>query len=217
MKQNSKSPAESQKEERHRKDDAAGRSNNKGDHGGRDKDKSEKSSHAEQHKARDEASEKQKGSDKQKDNDKLKGNDKQKAGGTSTDEKTPMHANVARGLAGIWKEISEESGEGRSSDEDSRQSSSAQPERDAEGVVEDAAPVARIVAYSDSDSDEPLPLPFQKQRDKGPTGASSDADADEASTSSAAAGGGRQRWLWRSLSKHLPEEVSQAGHTAPAL
>ncbi|CAL8462219.1 g1750 [Coccomyxa elongata] len=193
-KPNPKTPSDGQKEEKHRKEEAAGRSNNKGHHTGKDSDKSE-DSHGEHNKAQ---------------KAKEKAAEQQKGDGGGPEEKTTMHANVARGLAGIWKELNEEEPQtdNRSSDEDPTQASDA-PKSEGEGIVrDDSGPVARIVAYSDSDSDEPLPLPFQKQRDRG-AGTASDAEAEEASSSAPEGAGKKWRWPWRSASKRLPEEVSQ--------
>ncbi len=193
-KANPKTPSDGQKEEKHRKEEAAGRSNSKGHHAGKDSDKSE-DSHGEHNKAQ---------------KAKEKAAEQQKGDGGAPDEKTTMHANVARGLAGIWKELNEEEpqSDNRSSDEDPTQASDA-PKGEGEGIVrDDSGPVARIVAYSDSDSDEPLPLPFQKQRDRG-TGTASDAEAEEASSSAPDGAGKKWRWPWRSASKRLPEEVFQ--------
>lgn len=185
----SKALAEGQKEERHRKDDAAGRSNNKEQHSNSDRDKGQESRAKQQkeREAKERAAESQKG---------------------ESEQKNTMQANVARGLVGIWREFNEEDDKkasGRSSDDDTKQASEASG-KEGEGIVpDDSGPVARIVAYSDSDSDEPLPLPFQKQRDKA-SATASDAEADDASVSEPE-GGKKRRWPWRSLAKRLPEEV----------
>lgn len=190
-----KALADNQKEERHRKDDAAGRSNHKEQQSDsdRDRDKGHESRmrHQKEREARERASA-----------------EGQKGGGGEPEEKTTMHANVARGLVGIWREFNEEDpprGSGRSSDDDARQESDV-PKREGEGIVpDDSGPVARIVAYSDSDSDEPMPLPFQKQRDKG-TAEASDAENDEAAVASAPEASRKRRWPWRSHVKHKPTE-----------
>ena len=194
-KTNPKTPSDGQKEEKHRKEEAAGRSHNKGHHSDKDKDRSEDShgEHSKAQKAKEKAAEQQKG-------------------GGESEKKTTMHANVARGLAGIWKELNEEEPrtDSKSSDEDATQGSDAS-KAEGEGIVpDDSGPVARIVAYSDSDSDEPLPLPFQKQRDRG-AGTASDAEPEEASSSAAEGASKKWRWPWRGASKRLPEEVTPVG------
>lgn len=184
----SHSSTAAQKEQRHRKDDAAGRSREDGGdhHGAKDKDKQ---GHADPSKGH------------------RRGHRHNRAGEAVEHSRAKL-ASTAKELAGIWKEINEEAKRRDSSDEDERD---AQPSsREPEAPEQDAAPVARIVAYSDSDSDEPLPhLPFQKQRDKPGEPGQSEAEAGAVDSSQAeSAPGSRRLWLpWRGAKR--PADLSE--------
>jgi hypothetical protein len=181
------SSSATEKEQQHRKEDAAGRSKDKGEPSGRDRDK-----HGET------------GAGKVQG-----GGERRRRAGKAMEQGRATLASTAKELAGIWKEIKEEASRRDSSDDEA---GDVQPSRDARPPEEDVVPVARIVAYSDSDSDEPLPhLPFQKQQDKA-EGAGGGRSGDEAASSSGDAQGPPARkkwWPWRG-SRRMPGSISQA-------
>ncbi|CAL5227620.1 g10624 [Coccomyxa viridis] len=162
--------SEPQKEARHRKDDAAGRSLGEDAHQGK---------HApEQGRA--------------------------PAEGPETAGKA-RRGNPARHLAGIWKELNDDS---MDSDDDKDRDKEQEQEAGGKEADEDAGETvtqARIIAYSDSDSDDPvLPsLPFRRRR--ADEGSDSDNNADSSS------GGSEKKGLftwrgWNRLDKTFQAE-----------